>query len=349
MLASSSLVYAWQSSQLTGDAAVQERDRTITSLKLQLEQLGAQSKIDKATLQSQKEQIASSTTKLEAITGQLSSVTDQLKSAQAQLDNQKSQLASNSNELESLRNRPPLFSFQNKSSLVDIEKKQAEVKEVVSSAYDYIVTLYGRPYLLNSITITFVNEFSIAGASGEISITNGSNGISIDIHLKDFDKTSFQDVNTVIHEIVHGFHGVAVLDSSALEEGMAVAMTDAVMTAMIAEQKLPSFGRLYLVVTENQYADYNQKLTVHADNEAFYRDPQVAKLYQLIGKAWYRLYEQDPAFFKKFNAAYYAKMQAGQTIGAADIRALIASVLPMVGSTPTETFLSANRAFNPTP
>ena len=44
-----------------------------------------------------------------------------------------------------------------------------------------------------------------------------------------FDENSFEDVNTIIHEIMHGFHGVAVFESSAFEEGMTVAATDAVM------------------------------------------------------------------------------------------------------------------------
>lgn len=347
MIGSSSLVYAWQSTQLTGDAAVRDRDRQITELTLQVDTLSKQSELDQAALLSQREQLAQMSTQLKDIESQLSAKTQELKNAEGQLAKQKDQLAAHSSELERLRSRPPLFSFQNHSSLTDYEAKKEQVKEVVTNAYDYIQDLYGLPYLLNSISITFVDTFSIAGASGEIEISNGAQGISITIKLKDFDKNDFQDVNTIIHEIVHGFHGIAVLDQSALEEGMTIAAADAVMAKMIAAGKLPAFDRLYLVITEAQYQSYNNTLTVWKNNDAFYTDPNVGRVYQLIGSAWYKLYKEDPAFFKKFNDAYYAKVQQGQTVDPAGVRDIIASIVSRVGNTPIQSFLAANRAFNP--
>ncbi len=347
MIGSSSLVYAWQSTQLNSDVAVKDRDRQIEELRTANTSLTAQTKMEQATVQSQKAQIDQKTGELSDIEKQLGDKTQQLKDADDQLTKQKDQLTSNASELASLRGRPPLFSFQNQSSLLNITHKEADVKEVVSAAYAYIQKLYGDPYLLSSIQITFVNTFSIPGASGEIQISNSSKGINIDIHLKDFDKTSFEDVNTVIHEIVHGFHGIVVLDPSVLEEGMAVAATDAVMATMINEGKLPTFDQLYINISEAQYQDYNSRLAVKSDDTLFYQDPLIARVYQLIGKAWFKLYKQDPLFFQKFNEAYYAKVQKGLTVDSAGVRDIIASIVPTVDGLPISPFLQANKAFNP--
>jgi hypothetical protein len=347
MVASSTSVYAWQNSRLLGDTAIGERERKIQELTLQVDQLTDQSKLDKAALQSQRAQITQISEQLLSLEGQLGEKTQQLKDAENQLTNQKNQLTANSAELEKLRNRPPLFSFQNKSSLTDFEQKKEEVKGVVTAAYDYIVALYGRPYLLNSVTITFVNTFSIPGAAGEIEISNGPQGISIDIRIQNFDKNNFAHVNTILHEIVHSFRGIAVFDSSALEEGSTVAATDVVMARMIKDGKLPDYGRLYLAISDAQYQDYNSRLKVHANNDSFYSDPLIPKVYQLVGAAWHKLYQQDNDFFRKFNDAYYTQVQQGKIIDDAGIRAIIATTISSVGGVPINQFLSEHRAFNP--
>jgi hypothetical protein len=347
MIASSSAVYAWQYTQLMGDTAVRERELKIQELTLQVSQLSDQSKLDRAAIKSQREQIAQISSQLQTLESQLGEKTQQLKDAENQLEKQKSQLSTNASELEKLRNRPPLFSFQNRSALPDIEAKKAAVREVVTDAYDYIVELYGRPYLLSKVTITFVNSFSIAGAAGEIEISNGPNGISIDIRIQDFDRTNFAHVNTILHEIVHSFRGVAVLDSSALEEGSTVAATDIVMARMIKDGKLPNYNRLYLIINEAHYQDLNKKLHIKADNSAFYSDPLISKAYQLVGTAWMKLYNEDKEFFRKFNDAYYARVQRGQTVDVTGVHAIIASIIPSVGGVPINQYLSENRAFNP--
>ncbi|CAN5120422.1 hypothetical protein BH11PAT4_BH11PAT4_0260 [soil metagenome] len=354
MLVGSGALYRWQLTQINADSTVQERDRSIASLELEVASLKTQQALDQSELKDKREALATATAKLATVESDLSLKTTalvekerSLAEAQNKLKQQESQLSSNSSELEKLRNRPPLFSFQNQSSQTDLEQQQAELKEVVTSAYDYIQDLYGKPYLLNEITITFVDNFSIAGASGEISIENGPGGISIDIHLKSFDKNSFQDVNTIIHEVIHGFHGVGVLEASALEEGITVAATDAVMERMIADGKLPKFSNLYIVLTNNQYTNWNNSLTIHEDANRFYGSPDISKIYQLVGKAWMNLYREDGLFFKKFNDAYYPSIQAGEKASTSLVRAKIASVRSSVQGVPIATYLSQNSAFNP--
>jgi hypothetical protein len=354
MLSSSALVYAWQENQIISGAAVVQRDQEISHLEEQVRSLTSQQKLDQATVQVQKQQITDTASKLAALQKQIDSTTADLaqkgqllQQAEDQLKNQKDQLSSNATELQNLRSRPPLFSFQNKSALTDIAQQEADVKALITNAYPYIQKIYGDPYLLHSVTITFVNEFTIAGAAGEILIENSSQGLNIDIHIKSFDKNSFEDNNTVLHEVGHAQHGLYVLDRSAHEEGENVAFTDVLMATMIADGKLPNFGTLYINISESTYQRYNSQLKVYADNDAFYQYPQVGKVYQMIGYAWMQLYKQDHDFFKKFNAAYYAKIDKGQKVDIAGIQDIIRSVISTVNGESIDSYLQKNRAFNP--
>ena len=348
-LSTAVLFYSWQSSDIELTNLSQIYAAHQAQLTNEVAQLTADKQGDQAKLQVQTQQIADATTKLQKLQAQVDSTTKDLATEKQQLTDAQSQLTANAAALQALRAHPPLFSFQNNSSLsdTDIAAKEAAVKSVVSSAYDYIQNLYGAPYALDSITITFVNNFDIAGADGEILITNGKNGISIDIHLKDFDPTSFQDTNALIHEMIHGFHGVAVIDSSALEEGMTVAMTDAVMARMIADGKLPQFSHLYVTISDQDYAKDNSSLTIPEDSTAFYANKQIATIYQVIGKAWLNLYAQDPGIFKKVNDYYYPLVQQGQKPDVTMILAAIKASISKVGSLSIDQYLAQNIAFNP--
>jgi hypothetical protein len=343
---SSILFYAWQMDQIkiNSYATVDQREKTMQD---QIEKLQSDQRQDKAQLNLQSEKVAQSVAQLADLQKQLDVKNTQLQQSQAQLKAQQDQLTSNANELNQLRARPPLFSFQNTSSNKNVAGMQTDVKEVVTNAYDYIQQIYGQPYLLNSIVITFVDKFSIEGSSGEIVIENSDKGIKINIHLKEFDKNSFEDTNTLIHEMVHGFHGIAVFNSSALEEGMTVATTDAVMDKMIAAGKLPKFSHLYLVITPDQYHNWNSTLRIPADNQALYASPEVSQIYQVIGTAWYQLYQNDPTGFKKINAANYPKVQKGLTPDNATVLDSIRASIKNVNGQPIDTYLSSNRSFNP--
>ncbi len=332
-------------------ADVQQHQKELTA---QIETLTAARQLDQAKIQVQNQKLDEATASLNSIQEQLVGKTQelattqlQLTQAQVQLEAQKNQLSQNATEIEQLRARPPLFSFQNKSSQLDIAQQQADVKELVTTAYDYMVKMYGQPYLLSAVKITFVDEFSIKGAAGEVVIKNTAKGIETDIHLKSFNKNSFQDVNTVLHEVTHSFHGVAVMQSSALEEGATVAATDALMKQMMTDGKIPTFSRLYLDLSDQEYEEYNSTLKVLADNQLFYTSQDVAKVYQLIGTAWLRFYSQDHDFFKKFNAAYYAKVQQGLQPTDTLIRETLLTVAPEVNGQSIQTYLATNRAFNP--
>lgn len=292
---------------------------------------------------------------------ELTKITDELKdkesllekkeaevaSLQNQIKNQESQLATNSQELEKLRTRPPLFSFRNQSSQTDIENKKNQVRDLVTNAYDAIVEVYGLPYLLHSVTITFVDNFSINGASGEILISNSENGLSVDIRLKDFDVNNFHDVNAVIHEIIHSFHGVGVFETTVYEEGIAVAATDVVLAKLVSQKKLPQFDSLYLTISEDTYNSWNQSLSIPSNHESFYQSNDVTKYYQMAGFAWMKIYENDRNFFKNFNERYYQHVQKGETGNNELVKSIIKEVITVINGQPIETYLANQKAFNP--
>jgi len=355
LISNSVVFFAWQSTQIELTNLSQTYTTRQESLNQQVVSLKASSEQSNAKLLVQETQIEQATAKLATLTAETESqkkaLTDsqqQLADAQTKLANQQDQLAKNADELQQLRARPPLFSFANLTTNSNIPAEEAQVKDLVSNAYTYIQNVYGPPYLLNQITITFVNTFDISEAAGEIVISNSSKGISVNIHLKSFDQNNFQDVNTVIHEMIHAFHGVAVFDTSALEEGITVAATDVVMQNMINDGKLQKFPRLYLATSDSQYSIYNTTLTVPSDSTTFYQSPQISEVYQLIGVAWTKLYQQDPTVFKDINDYYYPLVQKGGTPNRAMVLEAIKHAVPTVGSQPIDSFLQANKAFNPT-
>lgn len=353
LILTSVLFYSWQKTIILYTNLEKNVDQREAGLKEQVRSLTSDKVANQEKLKQQEEAINQFNQKIsdlekdyQAKSESLAAKEALLSTAQSQIDNQNTQLAKNANELEQLRNRPPLFSFQNESSLTDVESKQEAVKTLVTNAYSYIQDIYGKPYLLNSITITFVDQFEIAGSAGEIIIKNSSQGINIDIHLKDFDPNDFQDCNTVIHEVIHGFHGITVFNSP-YEEGITVATADVIMSKMIKDGKLPKFSSLYLVIDNTTYQKWNTTYTIRNEDNAFYSDPNIAKIYQVIGKAWYNLYVSDPNIFKTINDKYYLKMQNGQKMDNLMILDILRSSISNVAGVPIGSYISDNIAFNP--
>ena len=353
LLSNSVLLYAWQRDQieLNNLSTVQEHQQELYN---QITTFTKQQNLDQAKIQVQNQKITDTTNSLTKVqqqfkdlSGQLDSKNQQLAQAQQQLTQQQAQLSKNATELQQLRTQPPLFSFVNQSDLPDIQTKEDQVKEFMQNAYTYVQNMYGQPYLLSHITITFVKQLTIPGAAAEIVITNSTQGISIDIHMLDFNKYDFESLETLVHELFHGFHGISVLQSSVMEEGMTVAATDAALAKMMADNKIPQFSHLYLTTSPEQYKVYNTSLQFPASNEAFYSSPDIAKLYQAIGYAWFQFYKQDPDFFKKLNETYYAQTQKGVLPTTSLILNSIRSILSTVQGEPINQYLQENKAFNP--
>lgn len=281
----------------------------------QKEELIAQrnAELDKANkdLDKSKQDLASAQKDLAAKLSEIKKQTEKIK-------NQESQLATNSQELNILRSRPPLFSFQNKSSRGDIEGEEADVRALVENAYSSIENIFGSPYLLHKITISFVDSLSRDNASGETYIKNGADGLEIDIRLKSFDKNSFQSVNMVIHELVHSFHGVAILMPVAYEEGIAVATADMVMDSLQAAGKISISQR---------FLDHNARdVYIPMDNSSFYSGNDVYDRYQKVGEAWWDIEKAHPETIKKFNELWYSHIRDGEDSSQVLIRGTLSSV-----------------------
>lgn len=296
-----------------------------------------------ANLDAKQAEIDQKKAELEATARELTEKAAALEAANAKVRAQEAQISANAKELQNLRNRPPLFTFRvDSSTLSDAEQKKEDIKALVTDAYDEIVAVYGKPYLLHSVTISFVNSFTNENAAAEIEISNGKSGLSITIRIKDFDKNDFNDVSAIVHEIIHSFHGVAILDTVADEEGITVAATDAVLRRLVEKGAIPAFAQLYIRISAN---DYNSAASVPRATSSFYSSSMAAKYYQTVGYGWYQLYAADSDFFKKFNEAMYEKKRNGEDMTETLVREVLQTVGPShVGGVPLADWLQT-RAF----
>lgn len=282
----------------------------------QTAELTNQARLAEEGKQTLEEQVAAKNAELEDTKTQLSSV-------QTQLSQQQAQLSTNSKELQALRKRPPLFVFDN-SSIKDHAAEQASVKKLVNSAFDQIASFFGQPYLLHRVTISFVDTLSRGGTTAETEISNSSDGMSITIRLKSFDPNNYKDVNAVIHEVVHGFHGISVFMPVAYEEGMAVAAADLTMDKLQRSGDITTSER-YLIGDENLVDEYRREVTIPGDTDAFYAGGQdVAKRYQILGQTFFDLEKSDPGFMKTLNEKAYAVTASGKELNYATLKRLIA-------------------------
>ena len=300
-----------------------------------------------ASVAQKNEQLANLNAELSEKTKHLTEVEAQLDATNAKIKSQEAQLAANSTELNQLRGRPPLFSFQTTTAR-DVSTDVADVKTVVSAAYDTIAQVYGSPYILHQITINFVDpgDLDIPGASAQITITNSSQGLTMEVKLPTFDKDSYENVNTIVHEIIHGFHGLAALNAPVMEEGITVAATDAVMSKLYTQGIIP-YNQSFVTLTAAQAAQLNTSLPVPSATSSFYQTANVGTYYNLAGWTWEQLYGADAQFFTKFNEALYAKAVAGVSLTPAVVRDIIAQITSTVNGQTVSAFIAQQITLNP--
>lgn len=289
-------------------------------------------------LAAKSDELAKKREEVDKATQELAQKLKELESAQKKIASQQSEISTNSQELSNLRKRPPLFAFNVVSTqLSDAVAKKTAVQQVVKDAYDICRSVYGEPYLLNQVTIEFVDSFSNPNAAAETEISNGPSGLKVTIRLKDFDKTKFNDVNAVVHELLHSFHGLSTLNRMAYEEGITVAATDAIMEKLISSGKIQSFDPLYVRISSSAYA--STSLTLPSSDEAFYTSSDVAQMYQIAGYGWLELYRENSDFFKQFNEKIYAQKRDGNEITDSMVKDTIKSIVSRVNGQPTDTWL----------
>ncbi len=334
---------------IAGTSTVLTRLTTVTSnflleaKDIELDRQNRQLAKVKTELSSAQNEIETKKAELAKATESLNAKLKELDTAQKKIKSQESQIAANSTELSKLRNRPPLFSFKvDATKLVNSETKKEEIKQVVTDAYDVIADVYGVPYLLHSVTINLVDSLSNPNAGAETEISNGPNGLSLTIRLTDFDRNSFNDVNGVIHELIHTFHGLAILNPIAYEEGITVAAADAVMEKLIASGKTPSFKPLYVRMSKEEYA--STSLFLPQNDAQFYASADVGQYYQIAGYGWLQLYRSDTAFFRRFNEKIYNHKKNGTEITQQLVLDTVRQVISSAGGMSISDWL-ATRAF----
>ena len=334
------LVFTYGITEITNQKVHLQLEKSATS-NLALAQKYKKERDDaQASVAEKNEQLANLNTELSDKSKRLTEIEGQLKTQQAQL-------AANSAELNQLRGRPPLFSFQKKTSR-DVTTDEADVKQIVTAAYDTIVSVYGQPYILHQININFVDAsaLTISGAAAQITITNSKEGLTMEIDLPSFKKDSFEDVNTIVHEIIHGFHGLAAFDSPIMEEGITVAATDVVMQQLRSQGVIP-FDQLYVNITAEQAATLNSKLAAPPATSALYQSKYVASYYTLAGWSWLQLYKSDNQFFKSFNEKLYSKAVNGTAITSNVVRSIIKETVSTANGQPINDYLNGQISFNP--
>lgn len=342
------LVFAYGYNQLVNKRILSSYDKTVTGTLAQTAKYKQERDDAQASVAQKNEQLANLNTELSAKTKHLTEVEAQLTSTNDKLKTQETQLAANSAELNSLRGRPPLFSFQ-KTTSRDVTTDEADAKVIVSAAYDTIAGIYGNPYILHQIIINFVDtsDLTIPGASAQITITNSKQGLTMEVKLPAFDKNSFENVNTIVHEIIHGFHGLAALQAPIMEEGITVAATDAVMVKLY-QQGAISQSESFVTLTSDEAAQLNSTLPQPSATSAFYQSPNVGTYYNLAGWSWQQLYKADSQFFSKFNTTLYTKAVAGTSLTPAVVRDTIKEVVTTVNGQPINDYLNGQITLNPT-
>lgn len=303
------------------------RDTYITSLQGHSTELKEELQSSQTLLDQKAKELDAKKVEVDKATADLAAKTKVLEDAQKKIKDQESQLSANNKELGVLRQQPPLFTFSvESSSLANADQKKEDIKALVTDAYDVIKEIYSTPYLLHSVKISFVDSFTNPSAAAEIVISNGSSGLSLTIKLKDYDKNDFNDVSSVIHEIIHSFHGVAILDPVPYEEGITVAATDVVLERLIASGDIPKFSPLYVRISAGTYS--GSSLTVPSSTSTFYSSASVADYYQLIGYGWLQIYKADHNFFKNFNERIYTHKRDGEEITEALVKQVLLETMP---------------------
>ena len=317
--------------ELTQDKTKLEDEVTAVSTKLASTEQDLAKKLD---------ELKNSQDELKKTQGEIAAKKKENDSLSGKIKNQENQLATNSSELDKLRARPPLFLVENKSSAGGSETAIAELKQVVEAAFDEIRSLYGEAYLLNQVTVQLVDSLSRPNIAGEITIQNSKEGIKYTIRIKKFSSSSYLDVATIVHEIIHAFHGIAFLEPVAYEEGITVAATEEIVSVLVSRGVVPNFSTRYLRISPEREAqlEADPNFVIPASSEAFYGSDQTSDYYQMTGRAWQGLASGDRGFYKRFNEALYAKVHAG-----VDPRGQVVldTIREVKGSVP------AKKAFNP--
>lgn len=192
---------------------------------------------------------------------------------------------------------------------------QAFLEQFVSLAYPRLIALYGRPAQAGVVEVVNVGSFDTSKISevqrlafGGYDVTN--NRILLPI---------YQSPDTFAHafllNIVHAFHGPAVFQYDAWEQGFAraasaiVARDPAFGFADASANNLYSLLKFYDLLNQPALGNNTffppSQAGIPIDGQATIGKMLYPRL-GMSGAAWLKVYIENPGFFRDFNKAYYA-------------------------------------------
>ncbi len=172
----------------------------------------------------------------------------------------------------------------------------SSMEKWIKDFYPIIKKIYGPPAFTNTVNIR--RDISIGFSGGYDSYFN-------EIILSFAPRT-----DVLVHELIHAFRDDLTIGDAAFEEGMTRAV----------EIEVFNQHNKYLHPWDDHHSYvwdiYYELLNVPdvAPVTSFWDGFNPLMRYQLSGYAWWKLYAENPAFFKKFNRAYFLQAHRDSTV-----------------------------------
>ncbi|MGC8783990.1 MAG: FlgD immunoglobulin-like domain containing protein [Armatimonadota bacterium] len=202
--------------------------------------------------------------------------------------------------------------------------QEAFLRQVINTALPLIESVYGKP--AQSGTVKVVNYDLQIGDRDAVAggIFNASTN---EILFPVYNSPKSVVIN-LVHVLIHAFHGPLIFDYDAWEEGFARAVTILVAHRVAQAMNIPdpegffktdsNYHALPFYDLLNQPALGNNVFIAPSLKQLPITPGQLGGMYlprmQMAGSAWLKVYLEDPDFFKKFNAQYYAQYNPNETV-----------------------------------
>jgi hypothetical protein len=226
--------------------------------------------------------------------------------------------------------------------------QEAFLRRVIDAAVPVIEEVYGKPAV--SGTVKVVNYDLQIGDRDAVAggIFNASTN---EILFPVYNSQNSVVIN-LVHVLIHAFHGPLIFDYDAWEEGFARAVTLVVAhrVAQILGVIDPDNPDFFKTDTNYHALPFYDLLNQPALGNNVFIAPSLKQLplvpgwlggmwlprMAMAGSAWFKVYLEDPDFFKKFNAQYYAQYNPNEPIKLSGdiprLKAIAASVLSNGGT-----------------
>ncbi len=192
-----------------------------------------------------------------------------------------------------------------------------QLKAAVAAIYPKIKEFYGAPSANNTVTITRDTETQYGGY-----FVPSLNEIALNCD-KNF--TISDSYGTLIHEIIHAFHGDYCIWSNPWEEGMTEAAEEIINNKM-----------------HNWHYEIGWESTYDVLNFPSWFQTDMYPPYYQGGAAWAKIYYENNNFFKNFNKEYYKDRSNDNGM----IQNTLFEVIQQVEGTPIQDWYAQQQIFH---